>query len=167
MAIDFLTLLESLADSGLEFVIVGGVAARLHGSDRLTHDVDIVPALDAGTWAKAIDALWDAGARPRIPEPRERVRDLAEVERWIREKGMLALSLRSPDGVVEIDLLVGGSKGDCGHGAGPHVPRGPYRRPDRHEACGGTPSGPPRRGGARAHQESHGPTTLTAALPQG
>jgi len=110
MAIDFLTLLERLAETGLEFVIVGGVAARLHGSDRVTHDIDVVPALDASRWSKAIDALWDAGARPRIPEPRERVRDVARVEQWIREKGMIALSFRSDDGFFEIDLLVGESK---------------------------------------------------------
>lgn len=47
MHVDFLKLLESLADTGLAFVIVGGVAARLYGSPRLTHDVDIVPRLDA------------------------------------------------------------------------------------------------------------------------
>jgi hypothetical protein len=107
MAIDFLNLLERLADTGLEFVIVCGVAARLHGSNRVTHDVDVVPALDPDTWAVAIDALWSAGARPRIPEPREKVRDLAQVRRWVQEKGMIALSLRSADGAVEVALLVG------------------------------------------------------------
>lgn len=99
MTIDFLTLLERLADTGLKFMIVGVVAARRHGSNRVT---DVVPALGPDAWAKAIDTLWNAGARPRIPEPCERVRDLAQVERWIREKGMIALSLRSPDGLVEI-----------------------------------------------------------------
>jgi hypothetical protein len=110
MTIDFLQLLERLAETGLEFVIVGGVAARLHGSDRVTHDIDVVPDLDPDTWAKAIDALWSAGARPRILEPHERVRDVAQVEQWVREKGMIALALRSADGLVEVDLLVGEAK---------------------------------------------------------
>jgi len=107
MHADFLKLLESLADAGLEFVIVGGIAARLYGNPRLTHDVDVVPRLDRETWARAVDALWGAGGRPRIPEPRERVREVEWIERWISEKGMLALSFRSPDGFVEIDFLVG------------------------------------------------------------
>ena len=107
MAIDFLKLLETLADSKLEFVIVGGVAARLHGSTRLTHDLDVVPRLEAKTWARVVDLLWDAGALPRIPEPRERVRDAEIVNGWIRDKRMLALSFRSPDGFTEVDLLVG------------------------------------------------------------
>ncbi len=107
MAIDFLELLERLADSGLDFVIVGGLAARLYGSPRITHDVDIVPRLDAGSWANAVDSLWDAGARPRIPERREVVRDVERVGHWVSKKNMLALSFRSPDGAIEVDLLVG------------------------------------------------------------
>ncbi len=35
-------LLKVLAESGVEFVVVGGVAAALHGSSRLTHDLDVV-----------------------------------------------------------------------------------------------------------------------------
>lgn len=44
--------------------------------------------------------------RPRIPEPLERLRDVEQVECWQRDKGMLALSFRTPDGTTEVDLLV-------------------------------------------------------------
>ncbi|MEZ4222634.1 MAG: hypothetical protein R3B13_16960 [Polyangiaceae bacterium] len=54
MAIDFLELLKKLAACDVEFVIVGGVAARAHGSRRLTHDVDIVPQLEPTGWAALI-----------------------------------------------------------------------------------------------------------------
>jgi len=40
--IDFRRLLAMLVDAKVEFVIVGGVAATLHGSARLTSDLDIV-----------------------------------------------------------------------------------------------------------------------------
>jgi predicted nucleotidyltransferase len=39
---DFKTLLRALADGGVEFILVGGVAATVHGSTRLTLDVDVV-----------------------------------------------------------------------------------------------------------------------------
>jgi predicted nucleotidyltransferase len=39
---DFKALLRALADSGVEFILVGGVAATVHGSTRLTVDVDAV-----------------------------------------------------------------------------------------------------------------------------
>lgn len=34
-------LLRSLADAGVSFVLVGGVAARAHGSARITQDIDV------------------------------------------------------------------------------------------------------------------------------
>ena len=40
--IEFRALLESLHEQGVVFVIVGGIAATLHGSARLTFDLDIV-----------------------------------------------------------------------------------------------------------------------------
>ncbi len=40
--IDFQRLLSTLVDAKVGFVIVGGVAATLHGSARLTADLDIV-----------------------------------------------------------------------------------------------------------------------------
>src|SRR5207247_1069483 len=40
--IDFQRLLHALDDGNVELVIVGGVAATIHGSARLTSDLDIV-----------------------------------------------------------------------------------------------------------------------------
>lgn len=40
--IDFERLLSSLTANGVRFVIVGGVAATIHGSARLTTDLDVV-----------------------------------------------------------------------------------------------------------------------------
>ena len=40
-AFDPLAVLRALEAAGVEFVLIGGVAARLHGSPTLTRDVDI------------------------------------------------------------------------------------------------------------------------------
>lgn len=106
MAIDFLEILSQLHNRGVDFVIVGGVAAALHGNPRVTFDLDLVPSLDPNSWAATVDLLWSLGARPRIPEPLERIRDVEQIKRWQTEKGMLALNFRTPDGSVEVDLLV-------------------------------------------------------------
>ena len=105
----FLEILKALHDSHVEFVIVGGVAAALHGGSRVTFDLDLVPNLAPASWQAAVDLLYSLGARPRIPEPVERIRDVEHVRRWRREKGMLALNFRTPDGSTEVDLLVGES----------------------------------------------------------
>lgn len=39
-------LLEHLTRRGVDFVVVGGIAAALHGSERNTNDLDICPAQD-------------------------------------------------------------------------------------------------------------------------
>ena len=105
----FLEILNALHDRHVEFVIVGGVAAALHGGSRVTFDLDLVPSLAPASWQAAVDLLWSLGARPRIPEPVERLRDVEQVRRWRHEKGMLALNFKTADGSVEVDLLVGES----------------------------------------------------------
>ena len=101
-----LKILTELHDHGVDFVIVGGVAAALHGSSRATFDLDIVPSLAPDSWQAAVDLLWALGARPRIPEPLERIRDVEHVRRWRVEKNMLALNFRTSDDTAEVDLLV-------------------------------------------------------------
>ena len=41
----FLGILNALHDHRVDFVIVGGVAAALHGGSRVTFDLDVVPSL--------------------------------------------------------------------------------------------------------------------------
>ena len=109
MASSFFDILIPLHDHHVDFVIVGGVAAALHGGSRVTFDLDIVPSLAPPSWESAVDLLWSLGARPRIPETLERIRDVEHVREWRREKGMLALNFRAPDGSIDVDLLVGES----------------------------------------------------------
>lgn len=54
---DFRALIESLCRSEVRFVIVGGVAATLHGSARLTQDVDVVYAREVDNLRRLVQAL--------------------------------------------------------------------------------------------------------------
>jgi predicted nucleotidyltransferase len=45
-------LLQLLGNAQIEFVIIGGVAANLHGSSQVTQDIDIVTRLSAHTITK-------------------------------------------------------------------------------------------------------------------
>jgi hypothetical protein len=70
--IDFKRLLSALADSKVEFVIIGGVAATLHGSARLTADLDIVYARSKENIRRLVTALaplhpYLRGAPPGLP----------------------------------------------------------------------------------------------------
>ena len=50
-------LLAALHDGGVAFILVGGVAARAHGSARLTQDVDIAYARDDDNVDRLASAL--------------------------------------------------------------------------------------------------------------
>ena len=58
---DFRQILQRFADSGLEFVIVGGYAAVTHGSSLVTRDLDICMALsdEAVTKLRTVLAQWN------------------------------------------------------------------------------------------------------------
>jgi predicted nucleotidyltransferase len=65
-------LLAALHDAGVEFIIVGGVAARAHGSARLTDDVDVSYSRTPGNLARIVSALaplnpYLRGAPPGLP----------------------------------------------------------------------------------------------------
>jgi hypothetical protein len=57
--------LRTLTGHGVDFVIVGGIAATLLGSARDTFDLDIRPALDAGNLDSLGNALLELEARLR------------------------------------------------------------------------------------------------------
>ncbi len=65
-------LLAALNDASVEFIIVGGVAARAHGSSRLTDDLDISYARTPANLARVVAALapyapYLRGAPPGLP----------------------------------------------------------------------------------------------------
>lgn len=66
---DFEGLLRRLADHGVEFVLVGGVAATVHGSTRLTQDLDLVHDRSPANLERLATALADLSPYPRGAPP--------------------------------------------------------------------------------------------------
>lgn len=62
---DFLTPLELLTERNVRFVVIGGVAARLHGSNVITSDLDICYARDDENLERLSAVLAGLGARLR------------------------------------------------------------------------------------------------------
>jgi Nucleotidyl transferase AbiEii toxin, Type IV TA system len=71
-------ILRRLVERGVDFVVIGGIAAVLHGSSRNTFDLDICFATDDANLAALGDVLTALGARlkgideevPFIPDAR-------------------------------------------------------------------------------------------------
>jgi predicted nucleotidyltransferase len=69
---DFAALLRALDDGGVDYILVGGVAATAHGSARLTQDVDIVYSRSLDNLERLVAALapfapYLRGAPPGLP----------------------------------------------------------------------------------------------------
>lgn len=67
-----LSLLQALEGEDVSFVLVGGMAAVLHGAPIATQDIDIVPELSAENIARLTAVLDRLGARYR-GQPKGRV----------------------------------------------------------------------------------------------
>jgi hypothetical protein len=64
-------ILELLAEHRVEFVMIGGLAAALHGSELVTNDLDITPSMGNENLNRLSGALRALGARIRsvdVPE---------------------------------------------------------------------------------------------------
>ena len=62
---DPLCLLRVLAEHDVEYILIGGMAAVLHGSPTVTNDADVVPARTPANLERLAAALRDLGARLR------------------------------------------------------------------------------------------------------
>lgn len=60
--------IRALDEHDVRYVIVGGVAARLHGSPTLTEDIDVTPERSADNLRRLAAALRDLGARLAVPD---------------------------------------------------------------------------------------------------
>lgn len=59
-------LFEVLARHGVEYVLIGGLAAVLHGSSTMTNDADILPSEETSNLEGLSRALHDLDARLRV-----------------------------------------------------------------------------------------------------
>lgn len=85
-------LLQRLADSGVDFVVIGGFAGVLHGSALVTRDLDICAVLSPENVERLREALKDLHPSHRmtpqplsflqVPKPGESVRNLYLKTDW-------------------------------------------------------------------------------------
>jgi hypothetical protein len=111
-ALDVRRVVEALDRQGVEYLMVGGVATRFHGAERLTKDIDLVPSSDADNLDRLAASLRDLGAFLRVggmSDDEARALPLVldgaalarmEISTWRTEAGDLDVlrDLRSADG---------------------------------------------------------------------
>ena len=88
---DLEALLRELVAANVEFIVVGGAAAVIHGAPITTQDLDIVPRQDAGGLERLLAALTALDTRFR---PVRLDRDLAPTAEHLAGGGQLNLITR-------------------------------------------------------------------------
>ncbi|MGH2673524.1 MAG: hypothetical protein ACRDHC_11160 [Actinomycetota bacterium] len=107
----------TLERHGVRFVVIGGVAAILHGAPHVTTDVDIVPEEGRNNLARLSAALKELNARIRVAGEPEGIpfdhsaESLARVRIWnlVTDRGNLDLTF-VPSGTRGYDDLVRDAK---------------------------------------------------------
>ncbi|HEY2323337.1 MAG TPA: hypothetical protein VGJ82_10805 [Thermoanaerobaculia bacterium] len=65
LSFDPLRILRQLRDDGVEFVLIGGIAGRIHGSPTVTNDLDICYRRTKANCERLAKTLRELGARLR------------------------------------------------------------------------------------------------------
>jgi hypothetical protein len=98
MTPDFDKAIQAICDCGVEFVVIGGLAATLHGSAYVTFDLDICYSRDRANVARLALALAPFHPRPRgFPANFPFIWD----EKTLQDATVLTL----PTDIGDIDLL--------------------------------------------------------------
>jgi len=97
-------LVQILDRHGVRYVVVGGLAATVHGATRVTFDIDLVPEWTDDNLDRLASALRDAGAELQAPDSRASIafpidaRSLRqfEVSTWRTPLGDLDVIIGTP-----------------------------------------------------------------------
>ena len=101
------TIVGSLNQAGVRYLVVGGLAVVAHGFVRFTADIDLVLDPTPAAMRRAIEALSTLGYRPRAPVPFEEFADPDHRRAWARDKSLMVFSVfSSQHPATEIDLFV-------------------------------------------------------------
>ncbi|MBK9991244.1 MAG: nucleotidyl transferase AbiEii/AbiGii toxin family protein [Verrucomicrobia bacterium] len=90
-------ILCALAQSGVDFIVGGGVACVLHGVERVTMDVDVAVQMQADNFGKFIATMERLGLKPRVPIAPASLLDPETIKMIVQEKHALVFSFIDPD----------------------------------------------------------------------
>ena len=101
------SLLLTLSRRGVRFIVCGGVAAVLHGVERLTVDLDVSVDMSRENLERLLAALGKLGLEPRVPVPAESLLDPVKVEWMRREKKALVFTFIDPENLYrQLDVFL-------------------------------------------------------------
>ena len=98
--------IRGLVEHRVDFVLCGGLACVLHGSERTTFDIDILVRMDEDNLQRLIRFARAHRFTPRIPESLDSLLNPERRKEWIRDKGALVYTLSAERGLAQVDVFL-------------------------------------------------------------
>ena len=103
-------ILFALTDAEVEFIVGGGVAAVLHGVERVTLDIDLALDMEPANVEKFLQVMHKLRLQPRVPVPPRDLMSREAVRRMIAEKGAMVFSFVDFDRPLRhVDIFLQGN----------------------------------------------------------
>jgi predicted nucleotidyltransferase len=107
MDLDYKTIFRELNESGVDYLVVGGLAVNFHGIPRMTYDIDLMILLESKNILTTVDKIRGWGYKPKIPVNPQELADQKKRDVWVKEKGMKAFNFYSETlPIGEIDIVI-------------------------------------------------------------
>jgi len=99
--------LLSLARAEVRFVVAGGVAALLHGVERVTLDIDVALDMEPGNVRRFLEVMESLRLTPRAPVPASVLADPQARSAMVRDKQALVFTfLDRNDPLWQVDVFL-------------------------------------------------------------
>ena len=104
-------MLSALADRDVRFVLVGGMAAILHGDVGVTVDIDVVPERSDQNLERLAGALRDLGARIRTEGEPEGLLFDCSMEFFKKLSPASIVNMTTKSGALDVSFCPSGTQG--------------------------------------------------------
>lgn len=102
---------KELNNSGIKYVVIGGIAVNLYGYSRATGDLDMIISLTDAELEKFIQVVKKLNLVSRLPVKLDDLANASKRDEWMHEKNMKVFSVYNPEDPIEhIDLMIHGSE---------------------------------------------------------
>lgn len=103
----FRQVFHALNKAKVKYVVVGGVAANLHGYLRFTGDLDIILLLKEENLKRMEKVMKDLGYSERLPVSIMELKNEEKVRFWLKEKNLKAFTFNPPpQNALQIDIIM-------------------------------------------------------------
>ncbi len=102
----FFTILRRFYETEVKYIVIGGVAAVLHGVLRATFDLDVVIDFSADNVAKLIKVLNEFNLKPIVPIEPADLSDPHKRMEWREKKNCRVINFSDPDGIYRLDIAL-------------------------------------------------------------